>query len=171
MSVNNKRVTFPYAIKTIAVNSVSSGLLPYSLLTAYPQQLVYGAEMALLIYPPLFTYKPQGLFMHLIYQFGSEVAVADQIITRIYCRDTSSYKIGPSGSSIENYMDVNLQADVNRKINVSLDLSSIMTGKQTNVVALRFHANNTFIAGRVTDNLILWKLDLVYQTIGIRDEK
>lgn len=167
---NTKRVTFPYAIKTVACNSLNAQ--PYSLQSKAPSYLTYACEMGMQIFPPLFTYAPQGLFMHLIYQFSTTVAVADRKIEGVYVRDTPSSYIGTgSSSSIEKYMPLNVSADANRKIELSLDLSSLLTGKATNVVFLRFPVNNYAQAGRLQDTVILWKLDLIYQTIGIRDEK
>lgn len=169
MTIDTKKVTFPYAIKTVGITGVNAQ--PYYVNTQDSFQVTYSTEMAFEIFPPIFTYAPVGLYMHLNYTFSSNVPSQYQRIDRIYVRDTPSTYISKSGSTVENYLDVNWVADVNRNINQSIDLSSILTGLSTNVVFLRYPVQNYPFSGRGADTINLWKLDLIYQTIGIRDEK
>lgn len=166
---NTRRTIWPLSVKTIALNNVTA--LPYAY-TPHSITWTEGAEMGLEIYPSLFTYQPVGLFMHLIYTFNNTLPTADQVLQGIYVRDTSSSYIKAGGSTIEKYMPLGVPA-TSGVINISLDLSSLLTGQQTNVVFLHFDANvaASQTRGNNQDTVTLWKLDLIYQTTGIRNEK
>lgn len=175
MTQKTKTVTWPYALKTIGIGGMPASFsCPYDYVP--PSTIITtAAEIALEIFPPLYIYQPSGLYMHLNYTFNSVIATADQILQGIYVRDTPTSYIATFGSTIEKYMPLNIQADVNRNINISLDLSSILTGQPTNIVFLRFNKNcaASIRSGQASngDTINIWKLDLTYQTVGIRDEK
>ena len=177
---NTKATTWPYAYKTVAMSCASTSYTMPFVVNAYESHLtlpVITSELALEIFPPLYIYQPTGLFMHLNYTFNSGIATGDQLLRGIYVRDTASPYVvtgieNIGDSTVQNYMPLNVQADVNRNINISLDLSSLLTGKPTNVVFLSFNPDLAWsIRTCPGDTINLWKLDLVYQTIGIRDEK
>lgn len=174
-NTKTKTVTWPYAVKTIGIGGMpASSTCPYDY-TDFNTLATTASEIALEIFPPLYIYKSIGLYMHINYTFSSVVNTVDQVLQGVYVRDTPSSHVGAFGSTVENYMPLNIQADINRNIDVSLDLTSIMTGKPTNVVFLRFNRNvaASIRSGGSTngDSISVWKLDLVYQTIGIRNEK
>ena len=173
MTVNTKAVTWPYAYKTIAMaTSTLLYTLPFSVSDVKYYNVNRDAEIALEIFPPLYAYQPVGLYMHLNYTFNASLPTNQQVLQGIFVRDTASPYVRPYGSSVENYMPLNIQA-VAGNINISLDLSSLLTGLTTNVVYLSFPIANAEGAGRTAagDVVNLWKLDLIYQTIGVRNEK
>lgn len=171
MATKTKSVTFPYAVKTIAIDNVPAQ--PYAYTPTSPL-LTEGAEMALVAYPPLHVYQTVGLYTHIQYTFNGAVAIADQVLQGIYVRDTaSSYIELLGGSTVENYMPLNVAATAGT-IDISLDLSSLIIPTKYNVIFLHFPPN---VAGGTTrdptaeDTVVIWKIDLVYQTIGVRNEK
>jgi hypothetical protein len=173
MATRTKSVAWPYAVKSIAIDSFQC--FPYPVFMQGTLNVISG-EYALEIYPPYAIYQPVALFMHLRYTFNAAISPVNQVLQGIYVRDTTSSVIAPLyGSSIQNYMPLNMTATSNI-IDISLDLTSLLTGLATNVVFLHFNQN---IAGggsarggySNSDTMNVWKLDLIYQTIGIRNEK
>lgn len=175
MPTQTSIAAFPYAVKTVALGTVLS--FPQTIYndyffgTPFVPQVAIAAEISMICYPPLFVYKTKKLFIHVKYTFDVGIATGDQMITRIYVRDT------PFGGKFnkpksEKFMDVNLVADVNRTIEFSMDLSSLISGQTNNYVALRFPVNvGSQARGNTRDTIGIWKQDLIYQTIGVRDEK
>jgi hypothetical protein len=175
MTTKTKAVTWPYATKTIAIGGMPAAYTCPNDYSPAPTHTTIGSEIGLEIFPPLYIYQPSMLYMHLNYTFNSVIASSDQVLVGIYVRDTSSSYVRAFGSTVEKFMPLNIQADVNRNINISLDISSLLTGQPTNVVFLRFHAANAWslrTGGNTNgDTINIWKLDLTYQTIGVRNEK
>ena len=176
MAVQTSAVIWPYAYKTVAISCATTSLtMPLYVASSTAGGMpAKRAMMGLEIFPPLYVYDPTQMFMHLNYTFNAGLQTADMTLLGVAMTDTISPFIEVGGSSVQTYMALNVEANGSRNISLSLDVSSILTGLPTNVLWLVFNTNcaqQYRPSGVYGDTINLWKLDLYYQTIGIRDEQ
>lgn len=154
-------------------------IYPYSLRLAAMANAQWCQDKALLyIVPPAQALTIENLFCHFKFTFDSGVAVADRVIDYIgVCNDIPA--INADASYIQKY-DLNQAADVNRQLDIKIDLSALLNRDHANyreyfdspisddftycIIKLGNGCRGNNSVGTVN----LWKLDALYTTTGIR---
>lgn len=136
-------------------------------------------KFAFWLVPPQDALTIEYLFTHLKIQFESSVPSADRVIKKIGI--ISQFNYNEWQADYFNALDVNLTADVNREIEIKMNLSSLL--KKDNVhftsdpLGADFEEGYTFIWVKLADGLafnnqvgkvLLWKADGLFTTTGIR---
>lgn len=165
MGNQNKQQAYPYSLKTVLASN----------------QAGCFNRFYLYMLPPKDALTIERLFCHLVFQFDSSVAAADRVIQSLGIVDQLVPFPITATSNYQRRQAVNLQADANRRVDVSMDLTHLL--KRTNVayeedafddgpttgytaveVLLSDNLQNTATVGTIE----IWKLDGLFTTIGIR---
>lgn len=158
---------------------------PYSLRTiANANQSMCGYRFMLYMLPPKEALTIERLYTHFVFQFNSSVPVADRYIQSIGIVDEIPLTIG-ADASYQRRQTLNMQADSNRRIDVSMDLTHLL--KKENVayeeggfdpaddsgftfveVVLSPNLDINFVDYLDVGTAELWKIDGLFTTTGIR---
>jgi len=166
MGSQSKLQPYKYSLRTVAASETASGLVCLSRFYMYMQ-------------PPKDALTIERLFCHFVMQFDSGVAVADRKILSVGIVDELPPITINTTSNYQRRQEVNLQADSDRRVDLSIDLTHLL--KKDNVayeeVGFDGGPDNGFTAVEIllpsgvpqtTGVVELWKLDGLFTTIGIR---
>ena len=134
--------------------------------------------------PPKNALTIERLYTHFVFQFDSGVAAADRYIQSIGIVDEIPLLIGQD-ANYQRREELNIQADANRRIDISMDLTHLL--KKDNVayeesgfdpatdegftlveVLLSPNINQAHPSYLSVGVAELWKTDGLFTTIGIR---
>lgn len=167
MGSRNKRQPYPYSMKTIAADDAQNICLN---------------RFFMYMIPPKEALTIERLYCHFVMTFDSGVAVADRIIKSIGIVD----ELRPFPSTVDaNYQrrqEVNLQADSNRQVDLSIDLTHLLNHDNvayeenafdpgetdTGYTAVEILLPETLSSTSNIGVLTLWKIDGLFTTTGIR---
>lgn len=168
MGNQSKIQAYPYSLRTVAMKDTT----------------ICGWRFMYYMLPPKQALTIERLHMHFVMQFVSGVASADRIIKYVGIVDEIPLLIG-NQANYQRRQEINLQADANRRVDLSIDLSHLL--KRDNVAYEEggFDPADdegfTFVEIVLSENLNtahpnylnvgtieLWKLDGLFTTTGIR---
>lgn len=168
MGSRSKLQAYPYSLRTVAAADFS----------------MCGYRFMHYMLPPKDALTIERLYTHFVFQFDASIDVADQVIQSIGIVDEIPLLIN-GDANYQRRQELNIQADSNRRIDVSIDLSHLL--KRDNVAYEEGgfdpadDTGFTFVEVLLSPNLDinhpsylsvgvaeLWKIDGLFTTIGIR---
>jgi hypothetical protein len=131
--------------------------------------------------PPKEALTIERLFCHFVFQFDAAIAAGDQVVQSIGIVDQLVPFPITANSNYQRREVVNLQADANRRVDLSIDLTHLLNhnnvayeedafddGPTTGYTAVEILlANNLKTVGTV-GTIEIWKIDGLFTTTGIR---
>jgi hypothetical protein len=160
---SNTKQEYTYSLRSVA----------YSGLTAAGSDLCHS-ELWFQVHAPDDYIALKRLRLHLIIQFDVAVPSGYQELLQIGITDDPvSYTIAGLPAHAGRYIqmvDINQVADGNRKINLNIDLTSLLhkTTSNNDYVYITFPRDDPTISPVVTGKVLLCKGDALYTTTGIR---
>lgn len=164
MSESSKHHFYPYSIKSVGMNS-----------TAW-----CGGKILLYVLPPERALSIENMFVHFKATFDSAISSGNRVVKSISIVDKipDSY-LNNDGVGYYRSMDLNISADVNRKVDIKVDVSHLL--KKDNVGYREYFDDDlgglTYVMIEPDDDLLgvinigtidLWKVDAQFTTSGIR---
>lgn len=167
MGGQNKLQPYPYSLKTIAAGSGQSICLN---------------RFFMYMIPPKEALTIERLFCHFVMTFDSGVAAADRKIVSVGIVDEVRPFPMTSDANYQRRQAVNLSADANRVVDLSIDLTHLLKHDNVRYEEVAFDSSDIdtgFTAVEIllpealssTSNigvLTLWKIDGLFTTDGIR---
>lgn len=163
MSQGSKRQPYPYSLRSVAMG----GITTYS---------VCNQGAFFYVVPPRNALTIENLFTHLVFLFDAAIPAANQKLVSIGITESQSNI--PVTTGYNRRIILNQAADVNGRIDLSIDLSHLL--RKTNVgykdAGNGFGSTTGFTliefmlgASAATTGVIeLWKTDALFTTTGIR---
>ncbi len=169
MGNQNHLQPYPYTLKTIGPGDKNNSLT------------ICGYRAFLYMLPPKEALTIERLFCHLVFTFDSGVATADRVIQSIGIVDQVPL-LPTSDANYQRRQTLNVQADANRKIDISIDLTHLLkrtnvrysesgydsSGPTTGYTMVEVLFPNTISFASTAGVINLWKLDGLFTTEGIR---
>lgn len=167
MGGQNKLQPYPYSLKTVAADDAQSICLN---------------RFFMYMTPPKEALTIERLFCHFVMTFDAGVAVADRKIVSVgICDEVRPFPM-TADANYQRRQDVNLSADANRVVDLSIDLTHLLKHDNVRYEEVGFDPSDTdtgFTAVEIllpsnlsaTSNigvLTLWKIDGLFTTDGIR---
>lgn len=160
--------------------STKSQFYRQTLRTAGSEGQICTSRVYLYPVPPQDALTIEGLFMHLRFVFDSSITTADQVLESIGISDTRPFLYNQDPTNLKK-MVLNLAADGNRRIDIKLDLTHLLTKENVAFTPLLSADYTTGgltliqlkLPNRLQDTLAvatieLWKVDALYTTREIR---
>ena len=155
-------------------------IYPYSLRLAAMAGNTFCQDKAILyIVPPAQALTIENLFCHFNLTFDVGVAAADRVVQYIGVCNEIPILVNGEPSYLRKY-DINQAADVNRQVDIKVDLSALLNRDHANyreyfddpttddftycIIKLADGCRGNNNVGTVN----IWKLDALYTTTGIR---
>lgn len=168
MGNQNKQQPYPYSLKTVAMSS----------------QTVCGNRIFMYLVPPKDSLTIERLYTHFVMQFDSSVPTADRIVRSVGIVDEIPLLI-TGDANYQRRIDLDLQADSNRRVDISIDLSHLLVPENVAYEESGFDPASdqgfTFVEILLSENITsdssyylsvgtieVWKTDALFTTIGIR---
>lgn len=165
MGSQNKQQSYPYSMKTVLC----------------ADQSMCTARAFLYMLPPKDALTIERLYCHLVMQFDSGIAVGDRVLESIGIVDELVPFPMQAISHYQRRQTLNLQADSNRRVDVSLDLTHLLNrsnvaysesvlddGPANGYTAVEMKLPDTLQYSGITGTIELWKIDALFTTTGIR---
>lgn len=165
MGNQNKLQTFPYSLKTVLASNQAGCL----------------NRFFLYMLPPKDALTIERLFCHLVFQFDASVAVGNQVVQSLGIVDELTPFPISDTSNYQRRQTINRQADANRRVDISMDLTHLLKhdnvayeedafddGPSTGYTAVEVLLSDNLIDTQLVGTIELWKLDGLYTTTGIR---
>ena len=170
MGSQNKLQPYPYSLKTVAPADRSSSLT------------ACGYRFFLYMLPPKDALTIERLFCHFVFTFDSGIPAASRVLKSIGIVDELRPFPATADANYQRRQTLNLQADANRKVDVSMDLTHLLkhdnveyseSGFDDNPIETGYTAVEILLPDTIdfstTSGVInLWKLDGLFTTTGIR---
>lgn len=168
MGSQSKIPSYPYSLRTVAMKDTT----------------ICGYRFMYYMLPPKEALTIERLYCHFVMQFVSGVASADRIIKSIGIVDEIPLLISQE-ANYQRRQEINLQADANRRVDLSIDLTHLLNKNNVAYEEGGFDPADdegfTFVEIVLSANLDanhpnylnvgtieLWKLDGLFTTTGIR---
>lgn len=165
MSESTKHQEYTYSFKTAAYANQSSAVD------------ICTDKILFYLIPPQDAISIQYLRTHLIFEFESSVAAADRKLEKIGISDEFEYN--DANVDYLRTLDINQSADGNRRVELDINLTPLLNkdniayatdlnilGNGYTFVWVKLPAN--LAANLSVGKIILWKVDALFTTKGIR---
>ena len=165
MGNQNKLQSYPYSLKTVLASNQSACL----------------NRFFMYMLPPKEALTIERLFCHFVFQFNSGVAAGDRVIQSIGIVDQLVPFPITADSNYQRRQEVNLQADSNRRVDLSIDLTHLLNndnvayeedafddGPTTGYTAVEILLANNLRETSNPGTIEIWKIDGLFTTTGIR---
>lgn len=167
MGSQNKLQPYKYTMKTVAAGS-SAGIC--------------RNRFMMYMIPPKEALSIERLYCHFVMTFDAGIAAADRKIESIGIIDELRPFPITKAANYQRRQTVNLQADANRRVDLSIDLTHLLDHDNVayeesvfdpGVVSTGYTAVEIKLPDSLVDisnvgALVLWKIDGLFTTIGIR---
>lgn len=140
-----------------------------------------GGKVLLYVIPPEKAITIENMYVHFKATFDSGVAVGSRKIKRIAIVDKKPlFYNSNSDLNYYRYLDLNISADANRKVDIKIDISSLLkkdNAKYREAFDSDSAGGYTYVMIEPDDSLLgtinigridLWKMDAQYTTLGTR---
>lgn len=165
MGAENKLQPYPYSLKTVLASNQAGCL----------------NRFFLYMLPPKEALTIERLFCHFVFQFDVSVAVGSQVVQSIGIVDQLVPFPITATSNYQRRQTVNLQADANRRVDLSMDLTHLLNhnnvayeedafddGPTTGYTAVEILLSDALQSTSLVGNIEIWKIDGLFTTTGIR---
>lgn len=172
MGSQSKQQAYPYSLKTVSASESSTSLM---------SGLICGSRFFMYMLPPKNALTLERLFCHFVFQFDSSIDVADRIIQSIGIVDELPPFPETAVSNYQRRQELNIAADSNRRIDVSMDLTHLLNkdnvayeenafdpGPDDGYTAVEILLSEDIPVLTATGVVELWKIDGLFTTDGIR---
>lgn len=167
MGSQNKLQPYKYTMKTVAAGS-SAGIC--------------RNRFMMYMIPPKEALTIERLYCHFVMTFDASVAAADRRIESIGIIDELRPFPITAVSNYQRRQTVNLSADANRRVDLSIDLTHLLdhdnvayeesvydpASVDTGFTAVEIMLPNNLVETSTVGALVLWKIDGLFTTTGIR---
>lgn len=160
MGQGTRKQSYPYTFKSVVVANEG----------------ICADRVMLYVVPPEDGLTIEALFCHFVMQFDSGVSAGDRILSSLGISNEAS-----SNPDDIKRVTINQQADGNRRVDYSIDLTPYLTkenvgyteytgdfptGTNYTIVEAKFPA--ALALAPTTGTIDLWKIDALFTTTGIR---
>lgn len=165
MGGQNKLQPYPYSLKTVLASN---------------QQGCFN-RFFLYMLPPKEALTIERLYCHFVFLFDASVAAADQVVQSIGIVDQLVPFPSTATSNYQRRQAVNLQADANRRVDLSIDLTHLLKhdnvayeedafddGPTTGYTAVEILLAQNLQQTSTVGTIEIWKIDGLFTTTGIR---
>jgi hypothetical protein len=167
MGSQNKLQPYKYSMKTVAAGELSS---------------ICRNRFMMYMIPPKDALSIERLFCHFVMTFDSGIAAADRKIESIGIVDELHPFPITADANYQRRQTVNLQADANRRVDLSMDLTHLLNHNNvayeesvldpgavsTGYTAVEIKLPDSLVDTSNVGVLVLWKIDGLFTTTGIR---
>lgn len=165
MGGQNKLQPYPYSLKTVLASNQAGCL----------------NRFFLYMLPPKEALTIERLFCHFVFQFDASVAAASQVVQSIGIVDQLVPFPITATSNYQRRQTLNQQADSNRRVDISIDLTHLLNhnnvayeedafddGPTTGYTAVEILLADALQSTSLVGTIEAWKLDGLFTTTGIR---
>ncbi len=165
MGGQNKLQAYPYSLKTVLASN----------------QIACLNRFFMYMLPPKEALTIERLYCHFVFQFDAGVAAADRVVQSIGIVDQLVPFPSTANSNYQRRQAVNLTADANRRVDLSIDLTHLLNhnnvayeedafddGPTTGYTAVEILLADTLQSTSTTGTIEIWKIDGLFTTTGIR---
>lgn len=165
MGNQNKLQPYPYSLKTVLAADQAGCL----------------NRFFLYMLPPKDALTIERLFCHFVFLFDSSVAAADRVVQSIGIVDELTPFPITAESNYQRRQTVNMQADSNRRVDISMDLTHLLNhdnvayeesafddGPTTGYTAVEILLADNLQSTSTVGTIEIWKIDGLFTTTGIR---
>lgn len=165
MGSQNKLQPYPYSLKTVLAADQAGCL----------------NRFFLYMLPPKDALTIERLFCHFVFLFDSSVAAADRVVQSIGIVDELTPFPITAESNYQRRQTVNMQADSNRRVDISMDLTHLLNhdnvayeesafddGPTTGYTAVEILLADNLQSTQTVGTIEIWKIDGLFTTTGIR---
>lgn len=165
MGNQNKLQPYPYSLKTVLAANQSACL----------------NRFFLYMLPPKDALTIENLFCHFVFLFDSSVLAADRVVQSVGIVDELTPFPITATSNYQRRQTVNMTADSNRRVDLSIDLSHLLKndnvayeetafddGPTTGYTAVEILLSDNLRETGTVGTIEIWKLDGLFTTTGIR---
>lgn len=162
--VTNRRQAYNYTLKTCAWAFSPD---------VFSNPIMETNEAWMQVHPPRDALTIENIWVHIVLQFDSSIASGNRKVEQIGIQST-----GDKNSSGRKYFQINKSADAGGKLELRMDLSTLL--KPENIARFDWTEdpaeNGTYVFlkmpaaldGANNCDILLWKIDTLYTTKGIR---
>ncbi len=150
--MNNKLQTFPYSFKSVSASTV----------------FACGNGLALVSHMPEELHQVKSLWTHIRLYFDRRESALAKTLDTIYVANSVNPGLGGLAEGDGNdwrMLTIAKQADDDGLLDLKLDLTPYLYPNGDNYLTFFLGAP---LAGLYNNRLLLWKIDTLYTTIGIR---
>lgn len=165
MGNQNKLQPYPYSLKTVLAANQEGCL----------------NRFFLYMLPPKDALTIERLFCHFVFLFDSSVAVSDRVVQSIGIVDELTPFPITAESNYQRRQTVNMQADSNRRVDISMDLTHLLNhdnvayeesafddGPTDGYTAVEILLSDNLQSTSTVGTIEIWKIDGLFTTTGIR---
>lgn len=165
MGGQNKLQPYPYSLKTVLASN----------------QVACLNRFFLYMLPPKEALTIERLYCHFVMQFDAAIAAGDQVVQSVGIVDQLVPFPITATSNYQRRQTVNRQADANRRVDISIDLTHLLNhnnvayeedafddGPTTGYTAVEILLADSLVSTGTTGTIELWKIDGLFTTTGIR---
>lgn len=165
MSDSTKFQPYTYSLKTVAFADSGSGICTNKIM--------------MYVVPPDNALSIENISMHLMMQFDASIPSGDRVLRKIGISDEFAPLV--STPNRLKVFDVNIAADVNRRIDKRIDLSALLkkdnvlyrelilpiAAPETGYTYVYLEFDQDLQLNNNVGSLNLWKIDALFTTVGI----
>lgn len=172
MGGQSRQQPYPYSLRTVSASEDSTSLA---------SGLICGNRFFMYMLPPKDALTIERLFCHFVFQFDASIASADRVIQSIGIVDELPPFPETAESNYQRRQELNISADANRRIDVSIDLTHLLKnddvaytetpldiGPDNGYTAVEILLSDNIPVLTATGVVELWKIDGLFTTVGIR---
>lgn len=165
MGSQNKLQPYPYSLKTVLAANQAGCL----------------NRFFLYMLPPKEALTIERMYCHFVFQFDSSVAAANRVVQSIGIVDELTPFPITAVSNYQRRQAVNMQADSNRRVDLSIDLTHLLNhdnvayeenafddGPSNGYTAVEILLSDNLQETSTVGTIEIWKIDGLFTTIGIR---
>lgn len=165
MGNQNKLQPYPYSLKTVLAANQAGCL----------------NRFFLYMLPPKDALTIERLFCHFVFQFDASVAAANRVVQSIGIVDQLVPFPITATSNYQRRQTVDMQADSNRRVDLSIDLTHLLKhdnvgyeedafddGPTTGYTAVEILLSDNLRETSTVGTIEIWKIDGLFTTTGIR---
>lgn len=165
MGSQNKLQPYPYSLKTVLAANQAGCL----------------NRFFLYMLPPKEALTIERMYCHFVFQFDSSVAAANRVVQSIGIVDELTPFPITAESNYQRRQAVNMQADSNRRVDLSIDLTHLLNhdnvayeenafddGPSNGYTAVEILLSDNLRETSTVGTIEIWKIDGLFTTTGIR---
>lgn len=154
-STSNTKQEYTYSLKSVAYADPDVG------------RNLCGSEMWFQVSPPDKYISLKRVRFHLIIIFDSGVSAPNQVLNQIGITDSAV--TGLAGATYKKLVTLNAAADITRRLEVNIDLTSLLKQSTNNNHYIYLKFPQSYLTDLTNGGSIrLCKADALYTTTGIR---
>lgn len=149
MGQTNRSQDYPHSFKTVSAS----------------QQALCNRKAYFRMWPPEQLLQHKNLHTTIVLRFDAAIAAQNRVVKRIAIGNEMPLLVEWNPSQYK-YLDINVAADADRFVKLSMDLSPLVLPDHDNWVIIELA--DALLNVSTVGTIFLWKIDELYTSTGIR---